>query len=111
MQGVTLKITVPVATRAGNRLLLPTGFRTDQVGLGRDWGLGGDSSPVQDGTLSQCRMGFGFRSGIGFRMGFRVRRGFRFRRGFGFRRGFQPSLGWDPVPVQDGILSQFRMGF
>ncbi|XP_014163791.1 integrin alpha-11 [Geospiza fortis] len=30
VQGVTLKITVPVATRAGNRLLLPTEFRADQ---------------------------------------------------------------------------------
>ncbi|NWH84904.1 ITA11 protein, partial [Aegithalos caudatus] len=30
VQGVTLKITVPVATRAGNRLLLPTEFRVDQ---------------------------------------------------------------------------------
>ncbi|NXQ43265.1 ITA11 protein, partial [Catharus fuscescens] len=30
VQGVTLKITVPVATRAGNRLLLPAGFRADQ---------------------------------------------------------------------------------
>ncbi|NXN02585.1 ITA11 protein, partial [Sylvia borin] len=30
VHGVTLKITVPVATRAGNRLLLPTGFRADQ---------------------------------------------------------------------------------
>ncbi|NXX32721.1 ITA11 protein, partial [Nicator chloris] len=31
VQGVTLKITVPVATRAGNRLLLPTEFRADQA--------------------------------------------------------------------------------
>ncbi|NXB00861.1 ITA11 protein, partial [Cnemophilus loriae] len=30
VQGVTLRITVPVATRAGNRLLLPTEFRADQ---------------------------------------------------------------------------------
>ncbi|XP_023789397.1 integrin alpha-11 [Cyanistes caeruleus] len=30
VQGLTLKITVPVATRAGNRLLLPTEFRADQ---------------------------------------------------------------------------------
>ncbi|NWT94382.1 ITA11 protein, partial [Urocynchramus pylzowi] len=30
VQGVTLKITMPVATRAGNRLLLPTEFRADQ---------------------------------------------------------------------------------
>ncbi|NXD38258.1 ITA11 protein, partial [Copsychus sechellarum] len=30
VQGVTLKITVPVATRAGNRLLLPAEFRADQ---------------------------------------------------------------------------------
>ncbi|XP_064244574.1 integrin alpha-11 isoform X1 [Passer domesticus] len=30
VQGVTLKITVPVATRAGNRLLLPSEFRADQ---------------------------------------------------------------------------------
>ncbi|XP_059714741.1 integrin alpha-11 [Haemorhous mexicanus] len=30
VEGVTLKITVPVATRAGNRLLLPTEFRADQ---------------------------------------------------------------------------------
>ncbi|NXH99629.1 ITA11 protein, partial [Pachycephala philippinensis] len=30
VQGVTLKLTVPVATRAGNRLLLPTEFRADQ---------------------------------------------------------------------------------
>ncbi|NXF23068.1 ITA11 protein, partial [Rhodinocichla rosea] len=33
VQGVTLKITVPVATRAGNRLLLPTEFRTDQENM------------------------------------------------------------------------------
>ncbi|RLV92590.1 hypothetical protein DV515_00013694 [Chloebia gouldiae] len=30
VRGVTLKITVPVATRAGNRLLLPTEFQADQ---------------------------------------------------------------------------------
>ncbi|NXM12985.1 ITA11 protein, partial [Ploceus nigricollis] len=33
VQGVTLKITVPVATRAGNRLLLPTEFRADQENM------------------------------------------------------------------------------
>ncbi|XP_031978444.1 integrin alpha-11 isoform X1 [Corvus moneduloides] len=31
VRGVTLKLTVPVATRVGNRLLLPTEFRADQL--------------------------------------------------------------------------------
>ncbi|NWU31269.1 ITA11 protein, partial [Dyaphorophyia castanea] len=39
VRGVTLKLTVPVATRAGNRLLLPTEFRADQENTTcRIWG-------------------------------------------------------------------------
>lgn len=34
VEGVTIKLTVPVATRAGNRLLLLTEFVVDQVGRG-----------------------------------------------------------------------------
>lgn len=34
MEGVTIKLTVPVATRGGNRLLLLTEFVVDQVGGG-----------------------------------------------------------------------------
>lgn len=34
VEGVTIKLTVPVATRAGNRLLLLTEFVVDQVGGG-----------------------------------------------------------------------------
>lgn len=34
VEGVTIKLTVPVATRAGNRLLLLTEFMVDQVGRG-----------------------------------------------------------------------------
>lgn len=46
VDGVTIKLTVPVATRAGNRLLLLTQFLVDQVGEGvspplRMWGRSG----------------------------------------------------------------------
>jgi len=34
VEGVTIKLTIPVATRAGNRLLLLTEFVVDQVGGG-----------------------------------------------------------------------------
>ena len=34
VEGVTIKLTIPVATRAGNRLLLLTEFMVDQVGRG-----------------------------------------------------------------------------
>lgn len=34
VEGVTIKLTIPVATRAGNRLLLLTQFLVDQVGEG-----------------------------------------------------------------------------